>query len=233
MDLPDYFCGGAGTINLTDYTFGGDLDLANGTFTEINLTTAIETAIADPTAWSPSSGNATEFYDIRYEQTNTGDCNNLLMETVDVNFSGDAAIADVSVCEDAGVQLLEELAADFDGNVTAGTFTGPGVTDNADGTFTFDPTAVSGMAPIQYCIGDDECEECATFFITVHPDYADATLTAPAAVCSDAGMLNLSSYLNADAAPGTFSASAGTLTMTAAGAMLDVSAVADGTSNHC
>ncbi len=223
FDLPDFFCG-AGPFDLTSYVIGGDVNLANGTFFEDGV------EILVPTAWAPIAGNFTTFYNIRYEQTNAGGCNNLLMETTDVFFSVDPfEIADVAVCETSNIQFLEELAPDFDpGFGTNGSFTGPGVTGGG-GLFEFNPSGLSGLIPIQYCIGDSFCEQCETFFINVFPEYEDATLTAPAAVCSDEGPFNLSAYLNAGAAPGTFTASAGTVTATAAGAMLDVTGVADGT----
>lgn len=223
FDLPDYFCG-AGPFNITSYVLGADVDLANGTFFENGV------AIADATAWAPSAGNVSSFYNIRYEQVNAGDCNNLLMETTDVYFNGDATIADVEVCADSGIQFLEELAADFDAIAgTQGEFTGPGVTAGAAGFFNFDPSVVSGLIPIQYCIGDFDCQECETFFITVNPAAEAAELGDDFAVCSDAGMINLSSLLNAGASAGTFAATDGVVTATAAGWMLDVSAVADGT----
>lgn len=238
FDLPDFFCGG-GTFDLTTYVIGGDADLANGAFFENGA------AIADATAWAPTGGNANGIYNIRYEQTNTGDCNNVLMETTDVYFSGDADVNTVlinagliidaadalGICEEATPEFfLEVLAPDYDGNVTAGTFSGPGVLDNGDGTFSLFTNEVSGVVPVQYCIGSFDCEDCTTFSVEVFPTREDATLTpADGTVCSDAGPINLSAYLNAGAAAGTFTADAGTVTATAAGSMLDLTGVADGT----
>ncbi len=222
FDAPSNFCGDATPIDLTAFVTGGDVDLPNGEFFVDGV------SIGDGTAWAPVNADAT--FALRYVQTNAGTCNNVAMQIASVSFAGDATMADLAVCQDAGEQFLEELAADYTFlGGTAGTFTGPGVVDIGGGFFSFFPATVSGTVPVQYCIGSGDCEECETFLITVHPDFADPVLTAPANVCADAGMLNLSSYLNANAEPGTFTASAGVLTTTAAGVMLDVSAVADAT----
>ncbi|MEZ4886735.1 MAG: T9SS type A sorting domain-containing protein [Chitinophagales bacterium] len=217
FDLVDHVCLTDGVVDLDAVVTGADK--AAGTFAG--------TGVAGTTFDPAVAGVGT--FTITYTQNNgLGACTNVLSQIIEVKFAGDAAIADVAVCEDAGVQFLEELAADFNGLVTAGSFSGLGVTDFG-GIATFDPTGLVGTVAVQYCIGDDECEDCQTFHITVFPSRDAAVLTAPAAVCSDAGPLNLSGYLNAGAAPGTLTASAGTVTATAAGTMLDISGIADGT----
>ncbi len=230
FDLPDYFCGGDGPFDLTAFLTGGDVaNAVTQTFEEV--VGGVATPIAVPAAWAPANADAS--FAIRYTQTNAGGCNNLIMEVVDINFSGDATMVDFEVCGNApGLYFLEELAADFNDapvGQTAGTFTGAGVGPGPfPGTFDFDVTVVSGTVPVQYCIGSDECEECSTFYITVHTGTDPVVSGSPAAaICSDSGSLNLASYLNAGAPAATITADAGVLS--ASGEILDISGIAANT----
>ena len=95
------------------------------------------------------------------------------------------ALADL--CIDAGVQNLQS-----GGSPLGGIYSGPGVTDNGNGsTYSFDPVAAgAGVHTITYTFTDGNgCTNFAEDQVEVFP-LPVVTFTAPADLCFDAGVQN-------------------------------------------
>ncbi len=122
---------------------------------------------------------------ITYIFTDGNSCDDTVTDEVEV-----FAIPDVSftaladLCIDAGVQLNI-----IGGSPTGGSFTGPGVTDNGDGTYNFDPlTAGVGTHTITYIFTDgNSCDDTVTDEVEVFA-MPDVSFTALADLCIDAGV---------------------------------------------
>ncbi len=122
---------------------------------------------------------------ITYDFMDANNCSNTTSGTIEV-FAAPmvslSALADL--CIDGGVQM------NLTGGIpTGGTYSGPGVINNMDGTYNFDPaTAGAGTHTIEYTFTDGNgCEDIATDVVEVS-DLPTVTLVGPADLCIDAGI---------------------------------------------
>ncbi|MCG8323772.1 MAG: hypothetical protein MI921_30050, partial [Cytophagales bacterium] len=168
------FCEDAAPVNLVAATPGGTwsgpgiTDGVNGTF--------------DPSV----AGSASSPHTITYEITDGNGCIGTDTEDIVVNAVPDATITPAGpFCEDAAPVNL--VAA-----TPGGTWSGPGITDGANGTF--DPSvAGSALSPhtITYEINDGNgCIDTDTEAIVVNA-LPDATITPAGPFCEDAAPVNL------------------------------------------
>ncbi len=122
---------------------------------------------------------------ITYDFTDANNCSNTVSETIEVfaapiiNFS---TLSDL--CVDAGVQT--NISG---GTPSGGTYGGPGVINNPDGTYSFDPaTAGAGIHLIEYTFTDGNgCEAVSSDEVEIFP-LPDVTFMAPIDLCVDAGV---------------------------------------------
>ncbi len=120
-------------------------------------------------AFDPAVAGAGGPYVITYTYTDGNGCTNSTSQSVTVNalpggsgsFNG---LASTYCTTDAPVNLT--------GNPTTGTFSGPGITDNGNGTAIFNPaTAGVGTHSISYTFSNGFCSNTATASVTVLPNY--------------------------------------------------------------
>ena len=108
--------------------------------------------------FDPSVGTSTLIY--TYD---VGNCFNIDSTTIVVNDTPtpDAGVYD-AICEAEGLLLLE-------GTPAGGTWSGTGVIDNGDGTYSFDPTGLLGINTLTYTASDaNGCTASATVDIEVN-----------------------------------------------------------------
>jgi large repetitive protein len=205
-DIPDAtitaigpFCVDEAAVNLTAATPGGSwsgdgiTNAALGTF--------------DPSVAGPGT------HTITYTVSNAEGCENIATIDIVVNDLPNATITAAGpFCEDADAVTLTAATA-------GGTWSGPGITDAAAGTF--DPTVAGvGVHTIEYTVTNAEgCSDTGTIDITVNP-LPDATITAAGPFCVDAAAVNLTAATAGGnwSGPGITDASAGTFDPSAAGA---------------
>ncbi len=142
----------------------------------------------DPDGISTGVGN----YTLTYTYTDGNGCTAAASGTTDVfalptvTFSGTP-----DFCVDAGVQAGLSGGSPAMGAASGdmGVYSGPGVTDNGDGTFDFDPAAAAaGPTTLTYTYTDgDGCEASATDDIVVF-GLSIVTFVAPSDLCIDAGV---------------------------------------------
>ena len=118
-----------------------------------------------------------------------GDVNCQASSTQDIIIvsSADAAWTTTTVCEADGVITLIPDATSTQGGV----WTGNGITDNEDGTASFDPTGLSGAISVTYTAGSVDCQSSSTQDITV-TSTPIADWTTPQTICEADGLITLS-----------------------------------------
>ena len=135
--------GGSATVDLTAQQAA--VDGANGYTFSWFEDAALAQPVADPTRVIVSTG------DDFFAQVEDGSCQNIATVTYTVQASPTATFTGLTspYCSTDGIVVLE-------GNLRPdGTFTGPGVTDNGNGTATFDPAiAGPGSHTITYAYSD-------------------------------------------------------------------------------
>ena len=142
------------------------------------------TGITDAAAgtFNPSSVVA-DTYTITYEVTDGNGCLISDTEDITVNAAPDATITP------AGPFCVDEAPVNLVAATGGGMWSGPGITDAANGTF--DPSvAGAGNHPIEYTVIVGGCESTDTEFIEVNA-LPDATITAAGPFCVDSAPVNL------------------------------------------
>ncbi len=123
---------------------------------------------------------------ITYDFADANGCSNFASDDVDVfDFPVVTFTALADLCIDEGIQT--GLSG---GTATGGVYSGPGVTDDGNGTtYSFDPAAAGvGTHTITYDFGDAiGCSNSASDNVEVF-DLPVVTFTAPADLCLDAGL---------------------------------------------
>ncbi len=174
-DGPSSFCRDGGTIDLTTYITSE----SEGHFTEWQVIAPLPVStITDATAFDPSSylGLITIEYSVSFTEdgssTGTIICTNTGRQVIEITEGGDATWENPSpVCENSSVINLEDLAT----NTSGGIWSGDGVADDGDGTYSFDPTAVGeGSYSVTYTVGEQPCEGALTQNILVLDAVTDA-----------------------------------------------------------
>ncbi len=122
---------------------------------------------------------------ITYDFTDVNDCSNVISDTIEVLAAPMVSFTALSdLCVDGGVQMNLN-----GGSPVGGTFSGPGITDNGDGSYNFDP-AIAGIGThgIEYTFTNDNgCNSIAIDMVEVI-GLPDVTFLAPADLCIDAGL---------------------------------------------
>lgn len=166
LSLPAGFCANAGAqTGLSGGTPAQGTELGDvGVYSGIGVTDN-----ADGTFDFDPAINGTGIVTVTYTYTDANGCSNMAQDNLEVfpvpvvNFT---ALADLCISD--GVQAgLSGGSADLIGT---GVYSGTGVTDNADGTYDFDPaTAGAGVHTITYTFtSDNGCIDSATDDVTVN-----------------------------------------------------------------
>ncbi len=167
--------GYTGNINLKGSAGACTATTGASTYANRPLITISGTKAADIT-WSPSTGlNTTTGGTViaspdvttTYTATATNEygCTTSNTITIEVN-----PAPEVSFTGLATAYCIDAPAASLTGNIPgAGTFTGAGITDNGDGTATFNPaTAGAGTHDVTYSYNDGTCTGTVTLSVTVN-----------------------------------------------------------------
>jgi hypothetical protein len=188
ISAPDSLCSGEGVQFFTAGTMGGQW---SGTGISSATAGSFDPAVA-------SLGSNQVIYNI-----NQNGCSDADTITVIVSQGPVATIADPgSLCQDASPLTLSS-------QTPGGTWSGSGVTDASLGTF--DPAqAIAGTNAIAYSVSASGCTSVDTLQLTVF-GLPDAGLLSVGALCSDAGIVNLSPNVSGGtfSGPGVISATLG------------------------
>jgi len=116
-----------------------------------------------------------------------------LLSVSDVNCSGTASGSTYVEVLTPPAPVISGLASNycvadavvsFGGNYAGGTFTGPGVTDNGDGTATFNPAvAGSGNKIIGYSFNNGACSGSTSKIVSLSPAVSAGNINGPATIC--------------------------------------------------
>lgn len=127
------------------------------------------------------SGNINIIYTV-----GTGSCSDAQSHTITVIASPDASWdSPGTVCQNSSSINLNNLISGTPG----GTWSGNGVNGNM-----FNPTGLNGNISITYTAGTAPCQSSESNIIVVVAQ-ADASWTAPAALCENAGPINLTTFI--------------------------------------
>jgi hypothetical protein len=174
FNVPHQYCLNASVVNLTGSPLGG-------TFSGPGVTGA--------GVFTPSTAGLGT-HTITYTYTNGNNCTNTTTQAVTV-----VAVPTVSFTGLIGDYCVNDAPVTLTGNQgTNGTFSGPGITDNGNGTATFSPVQawIGGSYAIIFSYTDvNGCSGSQTQQTVVHPQPVVAFSGLNAAYCVDANPVTL------------------------------------------
>ncbi|MGE0636401.1 MAG: T9SS type A sorting domain-containing protein [Bacteroidia bacterium] len=177
---PAQYCQNAAVVNLTGSPVGG-------TFSGQGVTSG--------GVFTPSTAGLGT-HTITYSYSDGNGCANTSTQSVTV-----VAVPTVSFTGLVGDYCVNDASVTLTGNQSGGTFSGPGITDNGNGTASFSPTAagIGGSYGITYTYTDGNgCSGTQTQQTVVHPMPVVAFSGLNVAYCVDASI----SLLTGSHAPG-------------------------------
>ena len=165
--LPATIC-----VNAAAITINGNY--SGGTFTGTGITDNLD----GTASFNPATAGVGGPYSITYSYTDGNGCSNSISQNITVN-----ALPTVSFTGLPATLCVHTAAITLTGNHGGGTFTGTGITDNANGTASFNPATagVGGPYTITYSYTDvNGCTNSQSQTITITANFGYANLQWPA-----------------------------------------------------
>ncbi len=165
--LPATIC-----VNAAAITINGNY--SGGTFTGTGITDNLD----GTASFNPATAGVGGPYSITYSYTDVNGCSNSISQNITVN-----ALPTVSFTGLPATLCVHTAAITLTGNHGGGTFTGTGITDNANGTASFNPATagVGGPYTITYSYTDvNGCTNSQSQTITITANFGYANLQWPA-----------------------------------------------------